>query len=153
MHTGTRYVWISGGTRRTRALRLVITRDTGRGFSAGVILANRSANPVQPIACLMIGAVFVIVTDRGSTCHSWITLGARRANALSSMRYRSAFRTAAAHDVTGEAGSNAIVVSTGLVVGAVIVCLTFRCRRELRTISKRNPSNEIIIAPQRKRGE
>jgi len=102
----------------------------------------------------MIGAVFVIVTDGGSTCHSWLTLSARRTNALSSMRYRSAFRTAAAHDVTGEAGSNAIVVSTGLVVGTVIVCLTFRCKRELGAISKRNQSNEIIIiAPQRKKKE
>lgn len=74
----------------------------------------------------MIGAVFVIVADRGGTRHSWIALGTRRANALRSMRHRFAFRAATTHDVTSQARSNAVVVPAGLVIRTLVVCLALR---------------------------
>lgn len=84
----------------------------------------------------MIGAVFVIVADRGGTRHSWIALGTRRANALRSMRHRFAFRAATTHDVTSQARSNAVVVPAGLVIRTLVVCLALRCEKESRAINK-----------------
>lgn len=109
----------------------MIACDANRIFGAGIVVANRSANPVQSIAGLMIGAVFVVMTDRGNACHTWITLSTLRANALGSVRYCSAFRTSTAHDITNKARSDAVVISTGLVVRTIVVCLTFRCKKRL----------------------
>lgn len=130
-HTNACYIWISGSTRRTCTFRLMIACDADRSFGTGIIVANRSANPVQSIASLMIGAVFVVMTDSGNACHAWITLSTLRANALSFMRHRFAFRTPAAHNITNEARSNAVVISAGLVIRTVVVCLTFRYKEKI----------------------
>lgn len=127
------YVRISGGARRTRALWLMVARDAGRRFGTSVVVADRPADPVQSVARFVIGAVLVVVANGRNARHSRITLSALPADALGSVRHRSAFRATAAHDVTDEARSDAVVVSAGLVVRTVIVRLALRCRREDHT--------------------
>lgn len=103
----------------------MIARDAGRGFGAGVLLANSSANSVQSVAGFVIGAILVVMTDRGDARDARIALSTRRTDALSSMGHRAALGTAAAHDVAAETGSDAVVVAAGLVVRTVVVRLTF----------------------------
>lgn len=122
------YIRISGSTRRTCTSGLMIACDADRRLGTGIVVANRSANPVQSIAGLVIGAVFVVMTDCGNARHTWITLSTLRANALGSVRDRSAFRTPTAHDITNEARSDAVVISTGLVIRTIVVRLTFRSK-------------------------
>lgn len=125
-HTNARYIWIPGSARRTRAFRLMVAPDTNRGLATGIVIANRSADSIQSVAGLVIGAIFVIMADRGNARHAWIALSALRADALSSVRHRSAFRAPTAHDVTDETRSDAVVVSAGLVIRTIVVCFTFR---------------------------
>lgn len=122
----------------------MMARGTGRAFGAGVVFAYRSANPVQSVACLMIGAVFVVVADRRDTRHSCIALGTWRAGTLGSVGHCSAFRAAAAHDVTNEAGSNAVVVPAGFVEWTLVVGLAFRCEGRIVN-TKCETMIEIII--------
>lgn len=130
-HTIACYIRISGSTRRTCTSRLMIACHADRSFDTGIVVANRSANPVQSIAGLMIGAVFVVMTDSGNACHTWITLSALRANTLSSVRHRFAFRIPTAHNITNEARSDAVVISAGLVIRTVVVCFTFRYKEKI----------------------
>lgn len=120
------YIRISGSTRRTRALRLMFARDANRGLATGIVIANRPANSIQSVAGLVISAIFVVMADRGNARHTWIALSTLRADALGSVRNRSAFRTPTAHDITDETRSDTIVVPAGLIIRTVVVCLTFR---------------------------
>lgn len=104
----------------------MVAPDTNRGLATGIVIANRSADSVQSVAGLVIGAIFVIMADRGNARHTWITLSTLRADALSSVRYRPAFRTPTAYDVTDETRSDAVIISTGLVIRTIAVCFTFR---------------------------
>lgn len=108
----------------------MVARDASRRFSTSILVANRPADSVQSVAGLMIGAVLVVMTNRGDASHARITLRPLRANALGSMGHCRALRTTTAHDVTDEAGGNAVVISASLVVRAVVVRLTFRCEKK-----------------------
>lgn len=108
----------------------MVARDAGRRFGTSVVVADRPANSVQSVAGLVIGTVLVVVANCRDARHSRIALSAWRANALSSVRHRFAFRATAAHNVTDEAGSDAVVVPAGLVVRTIVVCLTRRCEKK-----------------------
>lgn len=104
----------------------MIACDAGRRFGAGVIVAYRLADSVQSVAGFVIGAVFVVVANRGNACHSRITLGALRTHALCPVGHGAAFSASTAHDATVEAWGDAVVISAGLVVRTVVVRLAFR---------------------------
>lgn len=104
----------------------MIARDANRGLATGIVITNRPADSVQSVAGLVIGAVLVVMADRGNARYARIALGTLRADALGSVRHRSAFRTPTTHDISDETRSDAVVVPAGLVVRTVVVCLTFR---------------------------
>lgn len=103
----------------------MVLGDALGGVRADVVVANWSTDSVQSVAGLVVGAVLVVVAHRRDTGYSWVTLGTTRTNALSSVRDSDALCAATARNTVDETRSDAVIVSTRFVVGAVVVRFAF----------------------------
>lgn len=119
--------WIAVSARSASTSRLMVSSLTDGILGAAVLVTGRSADAVEPLADLVFGAVFVVLTSGLGTRDPGVSLGTRWTGALSLMGYGHALGTPTANDVVGQAGSYADIVAARFVVGTVVVRSTFSC--------------------------
>jgi len=101
----------------------VLPADALSCDGAGVFLADGSANSVQAVACLVVGAVLVVLALDGHARSQSVTLGALRAEAQSLVGLYSALGATSARCHTARVKT--LLANASSVVRAVRINIAF----------------------------
>lgn len=96
--------------------------------STRLIVTNGSTHPIQSVASLVICAVFVVLAQTGHARNQRVTLGTRRTDAVGTVSLGETFGSPATLCRAVRARVQTLFVVTRLVVRAIVVALTFRCK-------------------------
>lgn len=102
--------------------------STARALStnaARVLVAHRLTNSIQSIARLMIGAVFVVLTNSANTRDKWIALSSGGTRTDGAMILVVALSALAASGIAIQARAEAFLVEARLVVRTLVVRFAF----------------------------
>lgn len=116
-------VWISKCAGRALAHGLVLLANALSCNGAGVFLTDGSANSVEAVACLVVGAVLVVLALDGHARGHSVTLSALRAEAQSLVGLYSALGTTSAG--CHAARVKTLLANASSVVGAVRIDIAF----------------------------
>lgn len=107
----------------------MVPANARRPRSTRLIVTNGSTHPVQSVASLVICAIFVVLAQTGHARNQRVTLGTRRTDAVGAVSLRETFGSPATLRRAVRARVQTLVVVARLVVRAVAVALTFRCKK------------------------
>lgn len=92
----------------------------------GLIVADRSTDTVQPIASLVICAVFVVLTKSRDTRNQRVSLSSRRTDTVGTMSLWHTVGISSTLSCSIRAWVQAFLVVARLIVRAIVVGLTLR---------------------------